>query len=80
MQITKQSLMQRTEENRKNGFERWMASAPTRLLISQIPCGDQTQSETFQVLLRSAYDNGFGCGEVTLGMEMLTSMLTKKSD
>lgn len=80
MQATQQTTKQQIDENKKAGFQKWMASASTRLLMSQITCGDQTQSDTMQVLFRDAFENGFAYGGAALGIEMLTTMINKKSD
>ncbi len=58
--LTETQLREQSERQINETFGAWLDRPKTRLIMSQIPAGDN--KETLSVLLRSAFDAGVGCG------------------
>jgi len=57
MTITKDQFINQHNDDKKDGFTRWMQEPTTKALISTI-----APSEHLEALLQSAFETGFGSG------------------
>ncbi len=76
--LTETQLREQSERQSNEVFGAWLNRPETRLIMSQIPAGDN--KETLSVLLRSAFDAGVGCGFGQFAGHLLESMIKKKGD
>jgi hypothetical protein len=73
---TQQELEQKLKVQAERSFQAWMENPTNRLLISTIPADDH--KDTLFVLLRSAFDYGYGTGQANVAMMMLEGMIRKR--
>ena len=78
--------MEKTAESRddkrvvlqKMGFESFMKNSTNRLLMSMIPPGEKP--EILEVMLRSAYNAGWGGGEAMTLVEVMQQLRSEKKE
>jgi hypothetical protein len=67
---TDQVIREKSERRMNEGFANWFAKPETRLILSSVPSG----GEALEVLLRSAYNAGFGSGGADIMISVMESM------
>lgn len=67
---------QKSKARHKAAFDKWLDEPMVRMGMSMVPAGDH--KDTLQMLLRSAFDAGVGCGGADIAISLMTSLLDKK--
>jgi hypothetical protein len=68
MEMDAEIISKRMEQDKGKSFDRWMASAGTRALISIMPPSEHTE-----MILRAAFEAGHGAGQgAAIGEVMMT--------
>ncbi len=70
MTVTKDQFLKMHNDDKKDGFIRWMQEPAAKALISTIH-----PSEHLVVLLQSAFESGFGSGSVSTTISFLTHVV-----
>jgi hypothetical protein len=71
--MTKEEMMKRTKEAQRSGFNRWMNEPMTRAMISMMP-----PSEHLEMLLKAAFECGFGSGSIDTVINIMENMMEKR--
>jgi len=73
--LTKEQMKQRTDAAKRDSFNSWMNEPMVRAMISLMP-----PSEHLELLLRAAFDAGFGHGSVDAVIGLLEHLGNKRSE
>jgi hypothetical protein len=64
------AIVKRMDHEKGKSFDRWMASAATRALISIMPPSEHTE-----MILRAAFEAGHGAGQGAAIGEVMTTII-----
>ena len=64
------------KESQTKGFQAFIASPETKLLMSMVP--ESSPKESLETLLQSAFNHGYSAGEGEILVSMITSMFKSK--
>lgn len=78
MNITAQEHITKSKLNAEKTFADWMALPTTKLLISMVPKLDNP--DVFTTLLKSGFDCGYGNGEASMAVTIMTKMMEGRRD
>jgi hypothetical protein len=67
---------ERNRERADKAFAEWKSQPLTRLSMSMIPAGEK--ADVLDLLLRSAFDAGVGCGTGTMAMEVVEGLMSRE--
>ncbi len=73
-----EELEARNNAKKDHAFDRWMNEPITRMTLSMIPAGEHPGA--LRVLLRTAFDLGFGVGVAEILNDVLERVLKDKAN
>jgi hypothetical protein len=78
MDAQKQRKIEEMAQVKDGAFAEFIAQPMTRLGMSQIPPGDH--QDTLRLLLRAAFDHGFGNGQADVLGDMVKHMIKHRKE